>query len=119
MAVVLCVGINPDLVATRKMMLEQAGHTVFAAHNLREVEAACAGHEMDVVVVGQRIPGPEKHRLMLVARQCFPKARVLELYEHGGGKLLAEADDWLFVPTDFPGDLVDRVEALAARGPRS
>jgi DNA-binding response OmpR family regulator len=119
MAVVLCVGTNPDLVATRKMMLEQAGHTAFAAHNLREVEAACARQEMDVVVVGQRIPGPEKHRLMLVGRHCFPKARVLELYERGGEKVLAEADDWLLVPTDAPMDLVERVEALAALGPPS
>ncbi len=115
MAVVLCIGLNRDLIATRKLMLEAAGHTVVTSSNEVEVEKAAATHQFDVVVVGQRIPPPEKRRILQLARKLTPEAKVLELYEHSENKVLVDADDWLLVPTDIPAHLVERVEALATR----
>ena len=115
MATVLCIGIHAQLIATRRMMLEQAGHEVFTASNVPEFEQACGVHTIDVVVVGQRISPREKQRIFNLARKCAPRTRILELYEQGHPKVLAEADDWLFVPTDVPTDLVERVEALATK----
>ncbi len=115
MATVLCIGLHEQLIATRKLMLEQAGHVVITASNVLEFERSCGEHRFDVVVVGQRIPPREKQRIFTLARQCVPEARILELYEQGHPKVLAEADDWLFVPTDVPTDLVERVEALAKK----
>jgi DNA-binding response OmpR family regulator len=112
MAVVLCIGVNPLLIATRKMILERAGHTAFTATNERELKNICAEHHLDVVVVGQRVPAREKRRVLTLVRDCTAGAKVLELYEQGGGRILEDADDWLLVPTDAPGDLVTRVEAL-------
>jgi hypothetical protein len=112
MAIVLCVGINPELLATRKMILERAGHTTFIATSQPEMERACAEHRFDVVVVGQRIVAPEKRRLFALARACTPEAKVLELYEQSGTRELPDADDWLLVPTDVPADLLERIERL-------
>jgi CheY-like chemotaxis protein len=115
MAVVLCVGIHRELIATRRLLLKGAGHTVFTATNEVEVAQAAAEHAFDVVVVGQRIAPPEKRRILLLARQHTPEAKVLELYERVEKRVLTDADDSLLVPTDVPVDLVTRVEALAAR----
>ena len=38
MALVLCTGSDPAVMATRKLILEQAGHTVVLASNDRQVE---------------------------------------------------------------------------------
>jgi hypothetical protein len=113
MALVLCTGVNRNLVATRKMILEEAGHTVVPALSDRDLIQACEQHDFDVAVIGQAISSREKNRIYSLVRLHCPSLRVLELYSPHEGKVLIAADDWLAVPADVPTDLADHVSALA------
>ncbi len=45
MAHILCVGLNDALTATRKAILERAGHTVSEAKDTRQVRTVCESHQ--------------------------------------------------------------------------
>jgi DNA-binding NtrC family response regulator len=80
MALVLCTGVNPLLMQTRKMILEEAGHRVVTAQSEPEVKKRCEEHTFDVAVIGQAVSHNEKSRLFsIIRRHCGP-VRVLELY---------------------------------------
>jgi hypothetical protein len=115
MAVVLCTGANVNLVQTRVLILQQAGHTAVPALSAKEVQAACARQAFDVVVIGQAVAPTEKQRVAGLVREQCPGARILELYNSATGKALADADDWLDVPQNVPQNLADKVTALAAK----
>lgn len=53
MARVLCTGVDPVLIGTRKLILQDAGHIVIAATDELEVVAACEKHPFAVAVIGQ------------------------------------------------------------------
>ena len=113
MALVLCTGVHRNLVETRKLLLEDAGHTVITALTEPAVEHACEEHSFDVAVIGQAITPKEKARFLAIVRRYCPSAKVLELYPSYLGRTLEAADDWLQVPLDVPPELADRVTALA------
>lgn len=113
MARVLCTGIDPLLLQTRRLILERAGHTVFSATDELEVRKACAGKTIDVAVIGQTVSHPQKHRILSLVREYCPGVRVLELYTRPHNRVLTDADDWLEVPADIPADLAMRVTELA------
>lgn len=113
MAVVLCTGVDPDLLETRKLILEQAGHKVIVAGSLREIESACRKHHFNVAVLGQTLSRESKiSAAFLVRKYCGP-AKILELFQPHHGKVLEDADSWLEVPADVPQDLSERVTELA------
>ena len=113
MALVLCTGVHRNLVETRKLILEDAGHTVITALSESTIEHACEHHNFDVAVIGQAITTNEKTRFLAIIRQHCPAVKVLELYPSYLGKALEAADDWLQVPLDVPPELAERVTALA------
>jgi hypothetical protein len=115
MATVLCTGVDPLLVQTRKLILEQAGHQVTPAVNVDRVYAACQGRAFDVAVIGQAASRTEKQRIFQLVREHCPAARVLELYVPARGKDLPDAHGWLEVPVDVPAELVACVTALAGK----
>jgi len=115
---VLCTGVDPTLLKTRRMMLEAAGHKVTSALGIPAAEAACKKHKFHVAVLGQAMSREEKRTLADIVRRHCPGARLLELYDAVGSRILPDADDWLPVPTDVPQELPERVSALAARDPR-
>jgi hypothetical protein len=80
MALVLCTGVNPVLMKTRQLILEDAGHTVIPASDEREVKAVCSQHKFNVAVIGQNIPAKVKTRVLELVREHCPSAKVLELY---------------------------------------
>src|ERR1051325_4875733 len=98
MALVLCTGIHPPLVRTRKMILERAGHTVITARNSSAVAAACQRHQFDVAVLGQSSTPALKHEWLSIIRTYCPSAKVLELYVPCDGSTLPDADDRLEAP---------------------
>lgn len=112
MALVLCTGVHETLVATRKLILEHAGHTVVTALSEGAVIHACRAHAFEVAVIGQAISESAKRGLFETVRQYCPAAKILELYR--GTKVLPTADDWLEVPSDVPSDLAHRVRSLVA-----
>jgi DNA-binding response OmpR family regulator len=115
MALVLCTGVDPVLLTTRKLILEHAGHKVVTATDELTVKAACEQQAFDVAVIGRAVSALAKRRLLMVIRRHCPSAQILELYRFNSGRILEDADSWLEVPADVPQELAERVTALAAR----
>lgn len=115
MALVLCTGVDPSLIATRKLILELAGHTVVAAMNELQISAACDKHLFEVAVIGQTVSPNTKRMLASVIRSQSPSTKILELYPPYQGRVLENADSWLEVPVVVPRDLADRVSELAEK----
>jgi CheY-like chemotaxis protein len=112
MALVLCTGVDPVLLRTRQLILENAGHTVVPASDEREIKAACSKQKFDVAVIGQNIPPKVKARLVELVREHCPAAAILELCPPYASKALKDADAWLEMPSD-PEELVNAVNSLA------
>jgi len=118
MALVLCTGVDPVLMETRKLILERAGHTIITVRGERELTGGCEKHDCDVAVIGQAISSSVKRTLLALIRQKCPSARILELYPLHQGKALPDADAWLEVPVDVPHDLPERVNQLVKKKKR-
>jgi DNA-binding response OmpR family regulator len=119
MALILCAGLDPALMQTRRMILQRAGHKVIGAGDEREFVAACQSHTFHVILLSQTLPSVLKLRLSAIARMLRPEAKILELYASHLGRAIRGADDWLEVPLDSPGDLVSRIELLLSRHDRA
>jgi hypothetical protein len=52
MALVLCTGVDPHLMETRRLILESAGHRVIFAKTEPELDRECSQHQFDVGVIG-------------------------------------------------------------------
>jgi len=113
MARVLCTGWDKNLLATRTLILQSAGHEVRQATTQNEVASECAKHQFDVVVIGQTVSFKMKGLIVSVVREHCPDVKILELYQPHLGKALEDADSWLEVPADIPSDLAERVGELA------
>jgi len=112
MAVVLCTGVDPVLMKTRQLILENAGHTVVPASGEHEIKAICGEHKFDVAVIGQSISPKAKARVLDLVREHCPGARILELTRPYASKALQDADAWLEMPSE-PEELVEAVSSLA------
>jgi hypothetical protein len=118
-ALVLCTGVDPVLMESRRLILQHAGHTVITARDERELSSACAKHQFDVAVIGQAVSPKVKKALAQLLRKECPSARILELYPIYQGKILEDADSWLEAPIDVPHELAERVSELATRRKKS
>ena len=115
MALVLCTGTDPALIRTRQLILQKAGHEVVIAMDEPSVAAVCQQQAFDVVVIGQAVSGKAKQQIMSLIRKNCPSAAILELYRFSTARVLEDADSWLEVPADAPGELAERVTSLAGR----
>jgi len=97
---------------TRKLILEQAGHTVITAQSDEEIIAACRDFRFDVVIIGQGAEAKWKRDWSAHVREYCPFAKVLEVYMPGTVAAVKDADDWLVSPA-VPTELATRVAALA------
>lgn len=115
MALVLCTGVDPVLMRTRQLLLENAGHTVVPAADEQEIKAVCSKQKVDVAVIAQNMSPKVKARVAELVREHCPAARILELYPPFASGALEDADAWLEMPADAPEELVDAVNSLASR----
>jgi len=113
MALVLCTGVDPVLIKTRQLILQQAGHTVITAVDESAVTTACQQHTFEVAVIGQAVSPMVKRQIMELIRKHCPTAKILELYQFSTSRILEDADSWLAVPAEVPQELAERVTALA------
>jgi CheY-like chemotaxis protein len=115
MAKVLCVGMNDAAMQTRQMLLEQAGHSVAIARDLRQIIAACEREQFSVAVLGQHLPAKEKLRITGKVRELCPGARILEL-QATLSTPIPTADAHLTASEEaFAEELIDCVNRLATR----
>ena len=112
MALILCTGANPVLMATRQLILERSGHKVISVNAQDALITACNEHAFDVAVIGQALAAPVKKRVFSLIREHCPSAKVLELYTNSTNKVLENADSWLEAPVDVPQEFAERVNAL-------
>lgn len=113
MSLVLNTGVYPPLMETRRLMLEQAGHTVITAGEDQEIVIACQQYRFDVAVIGQSAPPKlKRHLFSLIRRECA-SAKILELVTPDVDKALQAADSWLELPSLLPYALAKRVDELA------
>jgi CheY-like chemotaxis protein len=112
MALVLCIGIDPESLESRRLILERAGHRVISATGEHELEHACVAHKIDVVVVGHTLSAKAKERALTLIRENCPSSKALELYPQDGHKVLDQADAWLPSPADNPQDFAELVTSL-------
>lgn len=115
MALVLCTGIEPAVMTTRRLILERAGHTVVLAANDRQVEKACRSHSINVAVIGQNTSPAVKQRYFRIIREHCTSAKILELHRPFSDKALEHADAWLPMPGDDPDEFVKTVTELAKK----
>ena len=115
MALVLCTGVDPILMETRKLILQQAGHTVITASGERNLAFACEHYDFDVAVIGQVMSPQTKRGFASIIRKRCPSAKILELCPLHEDRALDDADSWLNVPADVPRELAERVAELAKR----
>lgn len=115
MAMVLCIGWDQSLLDTRTLILKSAGHEVHQARTQKEVASLCEARRFDVAVLGQPISPRMKHLVAPLIKEHCPEVKILELYHPHEGKALNDADAWLEVSADVPGDLAERVSELANR----
>jgi hypothetical protein len=118
MALVLCTGVDEELIRSRKVLLERGGHRVVVAAGPWSLIQACMKHQFDVAVIEQAISQPRKRHLLKLVRRHCPETRVLELYSLSTGRWLENADDWLAVPAAISDELLEHVSALASRAVR-
>jgi hypothetical protein len=114
MATVLCTGVQPALMQTRKLILEIAGHNVITAQSDAEIMAACREFRFDVAVIGQARDAKVKQKWLSLVRKHCPWAKVLEVYMTSAGIALNDADEWLESPV-VPSRLAECVAALATK----
>lgn len=113
MALVLCTGVHATVTQTRHLILANAGHSVVAAVNEKQVQEACRKHRFQVAVIGQsRTPRAKQEWSALIRHSC-PSIKILEVYAPASGRILKDADDWLEAPV-LPNDLAAHVAALAS-----
>ena len=119
MALILCTGVDEELIRSRKLLLERGGHKVVVAAGPWSLIQACMENQFDVAVMGQAISQPRKRHLLKLIRRHCPDTRVLELYSLPTGRWLENADDWLAVPAEIPTDFLEHVSALASQPVRA
>ena len=77
LTLVLSVGLDPELLITRNLVLQSAGYTVVAAFSPREAVDRLREGDFDLVLLCQSIPTEEKDHLALWIRRatgscCIP-----------------------------------------------
>jgi DNA-binding response OmpR family regulator len=115
MAYVLFTGVDPALIATSKLLLQRAGHTVFTARDERQLTSACEHIRFDVAVIGHGMSPMAKEKTTSLLREKCPGIKILELFSSHQVRAIKNADSWLQVPSDLPDELSERVNELARR----
>jgi|HubBroStandDraft_6_1064221.scaffolds.fasta_scaffold690246_2 CheY-like chemotaxis protein len=69
---VLSVGLDPDLLKTRNLVLHSAGYTVVSAHSVKEAADRFQAGDFDLVLLCQSLPSRERDGLTWWMRASSP-----------------------------------------------
>jgi CheY-like chemotaxis protein len=115
LALVLCTGIDPAALETRRLILERAGHQVISVTGEQELEHACVAHKIDAVVIGHALSSKAKVRVLALIRENCPSSKIVELYPQNGRKALDQADAWLQTPSDNSQEFAELITSLTQK----
>lgn len=118
MATVLCTGSNGGITSTRKLILEEAGHTVVAAMSSPEIIAACHDFQFHVAVIGESGHSERSLEWAALIRERCPGVKIVEIYPPHLGASLPSSDARLESP-DVGAKLADRVAELSKTVPNT
>jgi hypothetical protein len=65
MALVLSIGSDPSLMLTRRLLLEQDGHTVVGVTDEKALAAACELHTFDIAILSNALSSNMKQHVVL------------------------------------------------------
>jgi len=110
MATILCAGQYPSLTRTRRIMLENVGHSVCIADDDEQLKDACRRQAFDVAVIEETVPDQLKCEWIALLRTLGSCASVLELYwPH---RLPAAPDADAHYAVDHPRQFTAAIDAL-------
>jgi DNA-binding response OmpR family regulator len=112
MSLVLCTDVDPALLETRRLLLEQAGHIVITKAQEGEIVKACLNYQFDVVVIGYSAPAPIKRSIFRLVRRYCKSAKILELTNADSARVLEDADSWLEIDALQPETLPEQIALL-------
>ena len=101
--------------ATRRAILERAGHKIELARNLLEVVSACERIDFDIVILGQALSAQEKLRVSNTVLEHCTDVKLLE-YHNALVPDIATADAHLHVASSPPEALLETVKTLTGQG---
>ncbi len=109
---IIAVSYDDTLLRTRRVLLEQAGHTVRSAVGFQAALEECQA-AAEVVVIGHSIPARDKIEIINCFRLANPKGIVVALTRAGEDRL-KEVDAYIS-PGD-PADLLGAINFLLGGG---
>jgi DNA-binding response OmpR family regulator len=87
---VLSVGLDPDLLKTRNLVLHSAGYTVVPAHSIKEATDRFQAGDFDLVLLCQSLPAKERDGLTWWMRASRPGIPVVTVAgNHCSGDVVA------------------------------
>ena len=104
---ILSVSYDPNLLATRRMLLEQKGYRVTSALGFTQAIAHCKTPDFDLFLLGHSIPGSDKQELIKTFRKNCP-APILSLGRFGEDSV---SSDFHVYPDD-PEELLRTVSTI-------
>lgn len=107
---ILSISYNPNLLATREMILVAAGYKVRSVRELEAALAEAAFKHYDLVIIGHSI-SIENRRMILKQVRKHSKALVLALWKAGPEEILNAADYYLEA-SEGPIALMDMVREI-------
>ena len=76
---ILVYGNDEMLVATRSLVLEKSGYTVFTAESVSNAMLVLMNHEIDLLVLCQSVDEYERRSILETARTLQPKVKCVSL----------------------------------------
>ena len=113
MASILSISYDPSLLATRELVLRQAGYQVASALQFADALRLCSQGTFDLIIIGHSIPRSEKQDLLVEIRKVC-NTPVLSLYRASHGPL--EGVDYALDGLEGPEALLAVIRKALANG---
>lgn len=114
MALILCIGSEPEILENRREAMEKAGHTVLIARNKQELQDACRRNNIAVAVLGSHMSDNMKRNVADLLREHCPGSKIIELCDEPHGRAIEDADSWASSINE--SEINDRIDQMKKAG---
>ncbi len=113
-AAILMYGRDPQLIDTRRMVLERSGYKVLTTMNLAEIDRITAQSSLDLLILCYTLSMAECDRALASAHSQRPAIKSLVLVAGGSGCSSAQQVDGVFDAMEGPARLISTVGRLVS-----